>query len=55
MGAVIYDRESVSVAVSEQHSDNFTKNAVTIRGEERFTLAIPLPKAFAKGSFAVAA
>lgn len=55
MGAVIYDRESVSVAVSEQHSDNFTKNAVTIRGEERFTLAIPLPKAFTKGQFTVAA
>lgn len=55
MGAVIYDRENVSVAVSEQHNDNFTTNAVTIRGEERYTLAIPLPKAFCKGSFAVAA
>lgn len=55
MGAVIYDRESVSVAVSEQHNDNFTKNAVTIRGEERLTLAVPLPKAFAKGQFTVAA
>lgn len=54
MGAVIYDRESVTVAVSEQHSDNFTRNAVTIRGEERYTLAIPLPKAFCKGSFVVA-
>lgn len=54
MGAVIYDRESVSVAVSEQHNDNFTKNAVTIRGEERLTLAVPLPKAFAKGQFTVA-
>lgn len=54
MGAVIYDRESISVAVSEQHSDNFTRNAVTIRGEERYTLAIPLPKAFCKGAFTVA-
>ena len=54
MGAVIYDRESVSVAVAEQHGTNFIENAVTIRGEERYTIAIPLPKAFCKGSFEVA-
>lgn len=54
MGAVIYDRESVSVAVSEQHVDNFTRNAVTVRGEERMAFAIPLPKAFCKGAFTVA-
>lgn len=54
MGAVVYDREAVSVAVSEQHASNFVENAVTIRGEERYTLAIPLPKAFCKGLFTVA-
>ncbi|AQN32299.1 major capsid protein [Pseudoalteromonas phage PHS21] len=55
MGAVVYDRESVSVAVAEQHGTNFIDNAVTIRGEERYTLGIPLPKAFCKGQFTVAA
>lgn len=55
MGAQIHDRESVSIAVSESHGTNFTTNAVTIRGEERYCLAIPLPKAFCKGAFTVAA
>jgi HK97 family phage major capsid protein len=54
MGAVIYDRENVSVRISESHSDYFVKNGVAILGEERYTLAIPLPNAFCKGSFAVA-
>lgn len=54
MGAVIYDRESVSVRVSESHSDYFVKNGVAILAEERYTLAIPLPKAFCKGLFTVA-
>jgi len=55
MGAVIYDREDISVRISESHSDYFVKNGVAILGEERYTLAIPLPKAFCKGSFEVAA
>jgi HK97 family phage major capsid protein len=54
MGATIYDRESVSVQVATQHVDNFVKNAVTILGEERYTLAIPLPRAFCKGLFSIA-
>lgn len=55
MGAVIYDREDVSVRVSESHADYFVKNGVAVLAEERFTLAIPLPNAFCRGSFAVAA
>jgi HK97 family phage major capsid protein len=54
LGAVIYDRESVSVRVSESHADYFVKNGVAILAEERYTLAIPLPKAYCKGSFVVA-
>jgi hypothetical protein len=41
--------------VSESHASFFVENGVAILGEERYTLAIPLPKAFCKGSFAVAA
>ena len=54
MGAVLYDREDVSVRVSESHADYFVKNGVAILAEERYTLAIPLPKAFCKGAFTVA-
>ena len=54
MGAVVYDREDVSVRVSESHADYFVKNGVAILAEERYTLAIPLPKAFCKGQFTVA-
>jgi HK97 family phage major capsid protein len=53
MGAVIYDRENVSVRVSESHGTMFVENGVAILGEERYTLAIPLPKAFCKGLFTV--
>jgi HK97 family phage major capsid protein len=54
MGAVLYDRESVTVRVSESHSNLFIENGVVILGEERYTLGIPLPKAFCKGQFTVA-
>lgn len=54
MGAVLYDRESITVRVSESHANLFTQNGVAILGEERYTLGIPLPKAFCKGEFTVA-
>jgi len=54
MGAKIYEREDVSVRVSESHEDFFVKNAVAILGEERYAFAVTLPKAFCKGSFEVA-
>ena len=54
MGAVIYDRENVTVRVSESHGTMFVENGVAILGEERYTLGIPLPKAFCKGLFTVA-
>lgn len=54
MGAVVYDREDVSVRVSESHANYFIQNAVAILAEERYTMGIPLPKAFCKGQFTVA-
>jgi len=54
MGATIYRREGVSVRVSESHADYFVRNGVAVLAEERYCLAVNRPKAFTKGSFAVA-
>lgn len=55
MGAKVRDRESLEIRVAEQHGDLFVKNGVVVLAEERYVLTIPRPKAFCKGSFAVAA
>lgn len=53
-GSTIYDREQLDIRVSESHSDFFVKNGVAILAEERYGFGIERPKAYAKGSFAVA-
>src|SRR5699024_762805 len=54
MGAKIYDRESVSVRVSESHADFFVRNGVAILAGERYAFAINRPLGFGKGSVDVA-
>jgi HK97 family phage major capsid protein len=53
MGATVYDRESASIRIAEQHEEYFVKNAVAILAEERYAFGIELPKAFTKGSFEI--
>lgn len=55
IGAKVYDRESVSIRVSESHAELFIANAVAVLAEERYTIAVNRPLAFAKGDFTVAA
>ncbi|MFQ0995496.1 phage major capsid protein [Gilliamella sp. BG2] len=53
-GAQIFDREDTNVVISTENSDDFEKNMISIRCEERLALAVKRPEAFIFGSFGTA-
>ncbi len=51
MGAQLYDRENVSVAVSTENADMWERGAVTFRAEERVALEVVRPESFVVGTW----
>ncbi|EMB3199722.1 phage major capsid protein [Salmonella enterica] len=54
-GAQIFDREDANVVISTENADDFEKNMISIRCEERLALVVKRPEAFIYGSFTVPA
>jgi HK97 family phage major capsid protein len=49
-GAQVFDRMNVEILVSTENNDDFEKNMVTIRCEERLAFVVKRPLAFVTGS-----
>lgn len=54
-GAQLFDREDANVVISTENADDFEKNMISIRCEERLALAVKRPEAFVEGAFTVPA
>ncbi|MCW2253917.1 HK97 family phage major capsid protein [Providencia alcalifaciens] len=50
-GAQLFDREETNVVISTENTDDFEKNMISIRCEERLALALKRPEAFVYGNF----
>lgn len=51
MAAKIWDRMDIEVLISSEDRDNFVKNMLTVRAEERLALAVRRPAALVTGDF----
>ncbi|EFM20583.1 MULTISPECIES: phage major capsid protein [Pantoea] len=49
--AQLFDREDANVVISTENADDFEKNLISIRCEERLALAVKRPESFIYGNF----
>jgi HK97 family phage major capsid protein len=54
LGAQIFDREDANVVIATQNEDDFVRNIITVRIEERLALAVYRPSAFVNNTNLVA-
>jgi HK97 family phage major capsid protein len=47
----LFDRETVTVEIAFQNEDDFVRNLITVRAEERVAFAVFVPQAFVCGPF----
>ena len=53
LGATLYDRQALNLAMSESDEVNFQRNLISIRIERRLGVAYELPQAISGGDFAI--
>ncbi|MGW5130362.1 phage major capsid protein [Streptomyces sp. NPDC004135] len=50
-GATLWERQGITILMTDSHASNFTSNILTLLVEARMEVAVHTPRAFVKGTF----